>query len=106
MEGEVKRRHGANFCLKNSFLLAFCTVTFTVALLEGIGGVLLWTHYENQLVGMRTRYDSQQSALRDVVEELRGELSKLKEDMTISTDQQDGTCPEHNYCHVNLMNLG
>ena len=52
MERESKERKQRNY---NTFLTAFVAVTFTVALLEGVGLVVSYAHFQNENLDLETR---------------------------------------------------
>ena len=56
----TKRSH---FCLSSTFLLVLGIVTFTIAVFEGIGGAVLWTHYQSELQEIRGKLDTYNGAL-------------------------------------------
>jgi hypothetical protein len=76
MEGFKERKQP--FCLSGSFLLAFCVVTFTVAVFEGIGGIVMWTHFSAEQTNLRNEFQ----AIRDYY--------KLNSAMTQEPDTQGG----------------
>lgn len=52
MERESKERKQRNY---NTFLTAFVAVTFTVALLEGVGLAVSYAHFKNENLDLETR---------------------------------------------------
>ena len=52
MEFESKERKQRHY---NTFLTAFVAVTFTVALLEGAGLIIFYTHFQAETAGLETR---------------------------------------------------
>ena len=55
---EVEKAKRNHFCFSSTFLLVLGIVTFTIAVFEGIGGAILWNHYESELQGFRERLDA------------------------------------------------
>ena len=90
MEGTKERRQP--FFLNNSFLLAFCVVTFTVAVFEGIGGIVMWTHF-----------NAEQNSLRSEFQALKVDYSKIQNTLTDTTEGI--ICNVYIYeFHVNTIN--
>lgn len=52
MEIESKERKQRNW---NTFLTAFIAVTFTVALLEGVGLILFYSHFQSENTALETK---------------------------------------------------
>ena len=72
MEGFKEKKQP--FCLSGSFLLAFCVVTFSVAVFEGIGGIVMWTHFSAEQTNLRNEFQ----ALRTVYHGLTNEIQQPK----------------------------
>ena len=64
MELESKERKQRNY---NTFLVAFVAVTFTVALLEGVGLIVFYAHFQNA-----------NTAIADEMQELGARVSTLE----------------------------
>jgi hypothetical protein len=67
---EVEKRKGCSF--STGILAVFTAVTFTVALLEGAGLVVFWTHFQSSEMALQ----SQIQGLNNKVLELSGESSQ------------------------------
>ena len=65
---EVERKQ-KGCSLSTGFLAAFTAVTFTLALLEGAGLVIFWTHFQSTEMVLQGRID----ALNSQVLELTGD---------------------------------
>ena len=79
------------YCLSGSFLLAFCVVTFTVAVFEGIGGIVMWTHFSAEQTNLRNEFQ----AIRDYYE--------LKIKMTQESETPEGKT-SYNSALCNFVN--
>ena len=77
MEGIKERKQP--FCLSGSFLLTLCVVTLTVAVFEGIGGIVMWTHFSTE-----------QTSLRNELQALKTDYYEIKNELTQDPDTQEG----------------
>ena len=92
MESERRER----FCLSRPLLLGFIAVTFTVAMLEGVGFIVAWTHFEGEGNALDVR-------IRQVEDKLiEGFAAEDQPEGTEGTEGTEVTGRHCRHCHLFL----
>ena len=76
---EVEKAKRNHFCFSSTFLLVLGIVTFTIAVFEGIGGAILWNHYESELQVIRESLDGLKNtpSVQDISKYMSSELNHI-----------------------------